>query len=108
MVLSPIDPVAPRTVTARSANAAALLLRNGTALMLSPNHKTAADAIHATPQKAENRSYDDRGDETVERIHAPAMPGNEVAGILDAKTPLHRGFQEVAQLGCNRKCRAQQ
>ena len=33
IVLSPIEPVAPRTVTARTADATALLLRNGTALM---------------------------------------------------------------------------
>jgi len=68
MVLSPIEPVAPRTVTARTADAAALLLRNGTALMISPNHKTAADAIHVTAQNPENRRQDHRGDEPVEAI----------------------------------------
>src|SRR3982074_3851140 len=97
MVLSPIEPVAPRTVTARTADAAALLLRNGTALMLSPNHKTAADAIHATPQKPENRRQDDRGDESVETIHQSAMPGNDVAGGLDAEKPLHPGPPKNAQ-----------
>src|SRR3982074_3980272 len=101
MVLSPIEPVAPRTVTARTADAAVLLLRNGTALMLSPNHKTAADAIHATPQKAENRRQHDRGDGSVETIKQPAMPGNDVAGVLDAETPVHRGFEQIAQLGSN-------
>jgi hypothetical protein len=68
MVLSPIEPVAPRTVTARTADAVALLLRKGTALMFSPNHKTAADAIHATPQNPEKRRQHDRGDESVETI----------------------------------------
>jgi hypothetical protein len=67
-VLSPIEPVAPRTVTVRSAAAAALLLRKGTALIISPNHKTAADAIRATPQKPENRRQDDRGDESVKTV----------------------------------------
>src|SRR3982074_2057025 len=108
MVLSPIEPVAPRTVTARTADAAALLLRNGTALMLSPNHKTAADAIHATPQKPENRRQDDRGDESVETIHQSAMPGNDVAGVLDAETPFHRGLKQIAELGKKREDRAQQ
>src|SRR6266404_1272450 len=108
MVLSPIEPVAPRTVTARTADAAALLLRNGTALMLSPNHKTAADAIHATPQKPENRRRDDRGDESVVAIHQSAMPGNDMAGVLDAKTAFHRGFKEIAELGGDRENRAQQ
>src|SRR5258705_9543748 len=98
MVLSPIEPVAPRTVTARTADAAALLLRNGTALMLSPNHKTAADAIHATPQKPENRLHDDGGDESVETIQQSTMPGNDMAGVLDAETPFHRGFTPLPQL----------
>src|ERR1700682_4957467 len=108
MVLSPIEPVAPRTVTARTADAAALLLRNGTALMLSPNHKTAADAIRATPQKPENRRQDDRSDESVETIHQSAMPGNDMAGVLDAETPFHRGFKEIAKLGSNREDRPEQ
>src|ERR1700730_3328654 len=99
MVLSPIEQVAPRTVTARTADAAALLLRNGTALMLSPNHKTAADAIHAAPQKPENRRQDDRSHESVETIHQSAVPGNDLAGVLDAETPFHRGFKQIAKLG---------
>src|SRR5665811_308226 len=99
MVLSPMEPVAPRTVTARTADAAALLLRNGTALMPSPNHKTAADAIHAAPQKPENSSHDHGRDESVEAIHQPAMAGDDVAGVLDAETPFHRGLQEIAKLG---------
>jgi hypothetical protein len=39
--------VAPSTETVRTAVAEALLLRKGTALMTSPNHKTAANAIRA-------------------------------------------------------------
>src|ERR1700737_3015458 len=108
MVLSPIEPVAPRTLTARTADATALLLRNGTALMFSPNHKSAADAIHAVSQKPENRSHDDGGDEPVETIQQPAVPRDEVAGVLDAKTPLHRGLKEIAELGSNRQSRPQQ
>src|ERR1700722_17585678 len=108
MVLSPIDPVAPRTVTARSADAAALLLRKGTALMYSPNHKTAADAIHAAPQKAKNSGHHDRGDEAVETIHQPAMPGNQPAGVLNTEPPLHRGLEEIAELRNNRKHGADQ
>src|SRR5580704_9173087 len=108
MVLSPIEPVAPSTVTERTADATALLLRNGTALMTSPNHKTAADAIHATPQKAENRRQNDRGDVSVETIEQPAMPGNDVAGVLDTETPLYRGLKEIAKLRNDRKNSAQQ
>src|ERR1700716_265789 len=99
MVLSPIEPVAPRTVTVRTADAAALLLRNGTALMPSPNHKTAADAIHATPQTPENRRQHDRCDKAVEAIQQTAMPGNDVAGVFDAATPFHRGLKKIHKLG---------
>src|SRR5438270_7181843 len=103
MVLSPIEPVAPRTVTVRTAEAADLLLRNGTALMFLPNHKTAADAIHATPQKTENRRQSDRRNEAVEAIQQPAMSRNEVARILDVETPLHRRLKQIAKLGDDRE-----
>ena len=36
----------------------------------------------------------------------PAMTGNDLAGILDAETPFHRGFKEIAELRRNRKHRA--
>jgi hypothetical protein len=68
MVLSPIEPVAPSTVTVR-AEAAALLLRNGTALIFSPNHKTAADAIGAAPQEPEKCRHDDGCDKSIQAIH---------------------------------------
>src|SRR4029077_19396066 len=98
MVLSPIEPVAPRTVTVRTADAAAGLLRNGTALIFSPNHKTAADAIRATPQKPENRRHDDGCDKSVQAVQQTAMTGDDVAGILHAKPPLHGGLKEIAEL----------
>jgi hypothetical protein len=69
MVLSPIEPVAPSTLTVRAAAAAGLLLRKGTALIVSPNHKTAADAIGAAPQKAEKCRHDDGCDKTIQAIH---------------------------------------
>src|SRR5262245_5816984 len=106
MVLSPIEPVAPSTVTLRTAPAAALLLRNGTALIASPNHKTAADAIGATPQEPQNRRQRDGCDKPVEAIEQPAMTGNDLARILDAEAALHRRFEEIAKLRNHRqKCR---
>src|SRR6202041_642241 len=72
IVLSPMEPVAPSTVTERTA-VAALLLRKGTALIPSPNHKTAANAIRAAPQKAEKCRQNDGGDEAVKTVHKPAM-----------------------------------
>src|SRR5579859_1604550 len=108
MVLSPIEPVAPSTVTERTVLAAALLLRKGTALMTSPNHKTAADAIRATPQKTKNRRHDDGRHEAVKTIEQAAVPGNDVAGVLDAEPAFHGRFKEIAKLGNDRKGRAQQ
>src|SRR5471032_2740063 len=107
MVLSPMEPVAPRTLTVRTADTAALLLRNGTALMPSPNHKTAADAIRATPQKAKNRSENDGCDKSVQTIQQATMAGNDVAGILDAETAFHRRFKQIAELRNHRKCCAE-
>src|SRR5882672_46455 len=98
MVLSPMEPVAPSTVTVRAAEATALLLRNGTALIVSPNHKTAADAIGATPQEPKKSRHCDGCDKSIQTIQEPAMAGNDLAGILHAKTPLHRGFEEIAEL----------
>src|SRR6266581_4128197 len=103
MVLSPIEPVAPRTETVRTAVAAALLLRNGTALIVSPNHKTAADAIGATPQEAKKRRYRDGRDKSIQPIQQPAMTGDDLAGILDPETPLHGRLKEIAELRNHRK-----
>src|SRR5882757_3705898 len=108
MVLSPIEPVAPRTLTERTAEAAALLLRKGTALISSPNHKTAANAIRAAPQNAENRRHDDRCDKAVEPIQQPAMARNDLARILDAEAPLYRGFEQIAKLRDDREERGDQ
>src|ERR1700723_4204344 len=106
MVLSPMEPVAPSTVTERTA-VAALLLRKGTALIPSPNHKTAANAIRAAPQKAEKCRQNDGGDEAVKTIHQPAMAGNDVTGILAAEPALDGGLKEIAELRGDRESRAQ-
>src|SRR6267378_2276349 len=108
MVLSPIEPVAPRTVTARTADAAALLLRNGTALMCLPNHKTAADAIDATAQNPDKCRQHDRGDEPVETVEQPAMARNDLAGVFDAEPAFHCRFKEIAKLRGNGQQRAKQ
>ena len=66
-VYAAVDPTV--TVRTAAATAAALLLRNGTALIISPNHKTAADAIGATPQKTEKGRHDDGCDKSIQAIH---------------------------------------
>src|SRR4051812_45456572 len=102
MVLSPIEPVAPSTVTVR-AETAALLLRNGTALIFSPNHKTAADAIGAALQKPKKRRHGDGCDKSIQAVQQPAMARDNLAGILHAEAPLDRGFEEIADLRTPRK-----
>ena len=93
---------------ARIGRRAALLLRKGTALITSPNHKTAANAIGAAPQQPENRRHNDGGDKAIQPIQQPAMAGNDLARILDAETPLYRGFKQIAELRNDRKNRAKQ
>src|SRR5438445_11211557 len=98
MVLSPIEPVAPSTETVRAAVTAALLLRNGTALIVSPNHKTAADAIGATPQETKKSRHRDGCDKSVQPIQQPAMTGDHLAGLLHLKPPFHGRLKEISEV----------
>src|ERR1700739_2972775 len=98
MVLSPIEPVAPSTVTLRTFVLAALLLRNGTEFIVSPNHKTAANTIGTMPQKSENGRQHKHGHQAVEPVHEPAMARDDVAGIFHTEPALDRGFEEIAEL----------
>src|ERR1700760_2447275 len=98
-----MEPVAPSTVTARTADTAALLLRKGTALILSPNHKTAADAIHAAAQKTKNCRQDDSGDDPGEPVQHPTMAGDEATGILDPEPTFYRGFKQIPTLRGDRQ-----
>src|SRR5690348_16923829 len=101
-----MEPVAPSTVTARTADAAALLLRNGTALILSPNHKTVANAIDAAAQKTKNCRQNDRGNEAVKAVQQSAMTRDYPAGILYPKAAFYRGFKEITELRGDRQERA--
>src|SRR5438445_5067638 len=103
MVLSPIEPVAPSTETVRAAVTAALLLRNGTALIVSPNHKTAADAIGATPQEPKKSRHRDSRDKSIQPVQKSAVTGDDLAGILHPKAPLHRRLKEIAELRNHRE-----
>src|ERR1700756_4935480 len=93
-----MEPVAPSTVTLRTAVAAALLLRNGTALIASPNHKSGSGATRAATQNSENRRKDNGCDKAVQAVQQAAMAGDDVAGVLHAKAALDRGLEEIAKL----------
>src|SRR4051794_40085644 len=98
MVLSPIEPVAPSTVTVLTPPAAAgLLFFKGTALINSPNHQRAADTFGAAAQNTSNCCQNDCSYKTVEAIKQPAMAGNDVTRILDAEPALARGLKETAK-----------
>ena len=92
MVLAPIDPVAPSSVTVRSRSRA--IARCGTQrVRTSSTHHTnrprpgASKPPRANPISAASNAG---GDETVEAVHQPAMSGNEVARILRAEPALER------------------
>src|SRR5690348_7151674 len=107
MVLSPIDPVAPSTLMLREPLATGLLFFNGTALITSPNHKTASDAIDPAANNTDRGREHDRCDEAVDPVQHAAVTGNDVAGILDAETALHRRLEQVAKLRHDREHRCQ-
>src|SRR2546425_2424097 len=98
-----MEPVAPSTVTVRAAAAVALLLRNGTALIVSPNHKTAADAIGAAPQEPKKSRQSDGCDKAIQTIQQAAMARDDLAGIFDAEAPFYRRFEEIPELRNHRK-----
>src|SRR5947209_5473405 len=96
--LSPAAPLTAAINQSAGRDAAGFLLRNGTALMFSPNHKTATDAIDAAPQQPDRRRQHDGGNIAVETIEQPAMARNDVAGILDVEPAFHRRFKQIAKL----------
>src|SRR5581483_2244886 len=103
MVLSPIEPVAPSTVTLRTSSVAALLLRNGTGFIVSPNHKTAANAIGTMSHKSEKRRQHKHGHQAVEPVHQPAMARDDVARILHPESAFDSGFKDIDELGGDRE-----
>src|ERR1700759_1930707 len=98
MVLSPIEPVAPSTVTLRTAAPAGLLLRNGTEFIVSPNHKTAANAIGTVPHKSQYGRQHEHGDQAVEPVQQPAMAGNDVTGIFHPEPAFDCRLKEITEL----------
>jgi len=82
MVLLPIDPVAPRSVTVRSRGAStgrSNARRDVSGFINSPLQQTAARRLEPAAQQPDQRSHDARGDEAVEAIHQTTVAGNEMA-----------------------------
>src|ERR1700751_6256404 len=98
MVLARIEPVAPSTVTLRAVALAALWLGRGTGFILSPNHKTAANAIGTVSHKSQNGRQRKDDHQAIEPVHQAAMAGDDVAGVFDPEPAFGRRFKEIAEL----------
>ena len=102
-VLEPIEPVAPRIVTLRTARvrfgAAAVPCRHP-----SPDQQAAGRPIQAAARAIPTMTAaSSRCQKPVEPIHQPAMARDQLARILGAELALDRGFEQVAGLRRDRK-----
>src|SRR3984957_21000122 len=106
MVLEPIEPVAPSSVTDFGTRA-----RSGLAdgccccafFMGLPYQQALTRCIGPLPEDADQKRDERRKQKAVETIHQSSVTGYQAARILGAETPLDRGFEQVASLGKDRK-----
>src|SRR5262245_54869568 len=102
-VLPPIEPVAPSSVTLRTALAGLARTEDVFTDIQSPYEKPARRRIEPAAHNANKRRRDHRGQIAIEPIHQPAMPRQDAAGILGVEVALERGFDQVTSLGNHRK-----
>src|SRR5438552_10234678 len=113
MVLAPIEPVAPSTVTLRSAaRTAGLDRRSGLPFFitslhrtsphrqptLSPHHEPARWRFEPAAGEPDECRDGGRRYKAVEAIHQSPMAGDQMAGILGPEAAFERGFEQVASL----------
>src|SRR5271170_5502587 len=107
MVLEPIEPVAPSSVTDFGARARSGLDAEGfccafftwpTILGL-PYQQALGRSIGPLPQDADQERDERCNQKAVETVHQSSVTGDQAARILGAETPLDRGFEQVASLG---------
>ena len=82
MVLLPMEPVAPRSVTVRSLGAGtgrSNARRDVSGFITSPHQQTAARRLEPAAQQPDQRGYNARGDEAVEAVHQSAVARDEMA-----------------------------
>src|ERR1700722_2435265 len=99
----PIDPVAPRItsrlgVVGSPGREPPTLIFELVSNKLSPLENAGCDIENAVSRRACQSHENTGGDESVQPIHQAAMARNQVAGILDAKPPLEKRFEEIAPL----------
>ena len=94
MVLAPIEPVAPKSDTVRIGLAACGTRRPGIHRRHgSPYHQAACRGVEPAAQQPDQRGRGRSRNEAVQPVHQAAVPGNQMAGVLDARTALERGFE---------------
>src|SRR6266511_1236305 len=106
MVLAPIEPVAPSSVTVRSTKAGAGLsgfTRNVCDFIASPYQQTPPWRLESAAQQPDQGGEERSGDETVEAIHQAAVSRNELARILRPESALEGRLEQVAGLRDDRE-----
>ena len=107
IVLEPIEPVAPNSVTERGtgcATGAKSTRGNPTPAAISsasstlPYQQAACRCSNPMVNRADDEGSQSGEDESIEPIHQPSMPGDEMTGVLGAEAPLDGGFQRGRRL----------
>src|SRR5262249_57900649 len=102
-VLAPIEPVAPSSVTVRSAvDDWGRAARNVSDLIDLPHQQTTTRRLEAPARQSDQHGHDAGGHEAVEAVHQPPVPGDEAARILGTEPRLEDGLQHVAALRADR------
>src|SRR5579862_2796888 len=105
MVLEPIEPVAPSSVTdfgtrARSGRAGfCCVFFTWPTIRGLPYQQAAGRSIGPLPKQADQERNQRCDQKAVETVHQSSVTGDQAARILGAKTPFDRGFEQVASLG---------
>src|SRR5215813_12458366 len=106
MVLAPIDPVAPRSVTVRSRGLDAgrsKAAREVSGVIDSPYQQAPSGRLEAAARQSDERRDDTGGHEAVEPVHQAAMSRDEMTRILGPEPALEDGFEDVAGLRGHRQ-----
>src|SRR3954464_15992152 len=96
MVLEPMEPVAPRIVTPRTA--AGLTFGRVPFGINSPKPEAARGCFEAPACETHHGCGCCCCQKPVEAVHQPAVARDEMAGILRAEVALDRGFEQIAGL----------
>src|SRR5262249_35227366 len=98
-VLAPTEPVAPSSVTVRSAvDDRFHVARDGSDFIDSPHQQTATRRVEAPARQSDQYGGQAGGHDAVEAVHKPAVSGNEATRILGAEPTLEDRLEQVPAL----------